>query len=156
MCVSGGKKCSIYGKFKVLCFLVKSGLKFALSLITDALQCFKVDSRQRLACWGWTIWPLARVKLGRQASCERTWMILNMNLKTITCHSVCISKTRIQWKEIAFTHFLVLRREGHAKVFMFYVVFLTLLKIVCMFFALGKIPAANIWKTSSKKCIFSK
>ena len=58
-------------------------------------------------------------------------MILNMSLKTITCHSVCISKTRIQWKEIAFTHFLVLRREGHAKVFMFYVVFLTLENCMC-------------------------
>ena len=30
VCVSGGKKCSIFGKFGMLCFLVTSVLRFAL------------------------------------------------------------------------------------------------------------------------------
>ena len=30
MCVSGGKKCSIFGKFDLICFLVTPGLRFAL------------------------------------------------------------------------------------------------------------------------------
>ena len=35
--VSGGKKCSFFGKFDVLCFLETPVLKFALVLITDKL-----------------------------------------------------------------------------------------------------------------------
>ena len=50
VCVSGGKKCSFFGKFGVLCFLVTPVLRFAIFLIADelvALLClllhFQVD-----------------------------------------------------------------------------------------------------------------
>ena len=37
MCVSGGKKCSFFGKFGVLCFLETLVLRFALLPFTDDL-----------------------------------------------------------------------------------------------------------------------
>ena len=37
VCVSGGKKCSFFGKFDVLCFPEKPVSRFTLCLITDEL-----------------------------------------------------------------------------------------------------------------------
>ena len=37
VCMSGGKKCSFFGKFGVLCFLVTPVLRFALLPITDVM-----------------------------------------------------------------------------------------------------------------------